>query len=50
MGDFGREAWATNCAGWDYGGADLQCVVCRTEKTGPPGASGAIIASHTRGH
>ena len=22
--------WATNCAGWDFGGADLQCVVCRT--------------------
>jgi alkylation response protein AidB-like acyl-CoA dehydrogenase len=39
----GEKAWATNCAGWDYGGADLQCVVCRTEKTGPPSASGAII-------
>lgn len=21
--------WATNCAGWDFEGADLQCVVCR---------------------
>jgi nitroalkane oxidase len=39
----GEKAWATNCAGWDYKGADLQCVVCRTEKTGPASASGAII-------
>ncbi|KFY63244.1 hypothetical protein V496_04093 [Pseudogymnoascus sp. VKM F-4515 (FW-2607)] len=26
----GEKLWATNSAGWDFGGADLQCVVCRT--------------------
>ncbi|KAL9606435.1 MAG: hypothetical protein Q9179_000401 [Wetmoreana sp. 5 TL-2023] len=26
----GEKIWATNCAGWDFEGADLQCVVCRT--------------------
>ncbi|KAL8722721.1 MAG: hypothetical protein Q9225_000833 [Loekoesia sp. 1 TL-2023] len=26
----GEKIWATNSAGWDFQGADLQCVVCRT--------------------
>lgn len=26
--------WATNCSGWDDGGADLQCVVCRVVDSG----------------
>ena len=39
----GEKAWATNCGGWDYKGADLLCVVCRTEVTGPASASGAIM-------
>ena len=26
------QIWATNSAGWDFEGADLQCVVCRTTK------------------
>ncbi|KAF4618350.1 hypothetical protein G7Y89_g14952 [Cudoniella acicularis] len=26
----GEKIWATNSAGWDFKGADLQCVVCRT--------------------
>jgi alkylation response protein AidB-like acyl-CoA dehydrogenase len=25
----GEKMWATNCAGWDFKGADLACVVCR---------------------
>ncbi|KAF7880003.1 uncharacterized protein EAF02_007640 [Botrytis sinoallii] len=25
----GEKMWATNCAGWDFEGADLQCIVCR---------------------
>lgn len=25
----GEKIWATNCAGWDFRGADLACVVCR---------------------
>ncbi|OBT71992.1 hypothetical protein VF21_08609 [Pseudogymnoascus sp. 05NY08] len=28
----GEKLWATNSAGWDFNGADLQCVVCRTTK------------------
>lgn len=31
----GEKMWATNCAGWDFKGADLGCVVCR-DVTGPP--------------
>ncbi|KAI1112401.1 acyl-CoA dehydrogenase domain-containing protein [Nemania sp. NC0429] len=32
----GEKIWATNCAGWDFRGADLACVVCRdvTDSTG----------------
>lgn len=26
----GEKIWATNSAGWDFEGANLQCVVCRT--------------------
>ncbi|TPX09913.1 uncharacterized protein E0L32_008935 [Thyridium curvatum] len=25
----GEKLWATNCAGWDFKGCDLACVVCR---------------------
>lgn len=25
----GEKKWATNCAGWDFKGCDLACVVCR---------------------
>lgn len=25
----GEKMWATNCAGWDFKGCDLACVVCR---------------------
>lgn len=28
--DSKTQIWATNSAGWDFEGADLQCVVCRT--------------------
>lgn len=33
----GEKVWATNSAGWDFGGADLSCVVCRdvTEPSEP---------------
>ncbi|KAE8368958.1 Nitroalkane oxidase [Aspergillus caelatus] len=27
----GEKLWATNCAGWDDRGADIQCVTCRCE-------------------
>ena len=26
----GEKVWATNCAGWDFKGADLQVVACRS--------------------
>ena len=29
----GEKMWATNCAGWDFKGADLACVVCRDVTT-----------------
>ncbi|KAF3765399.1 hypothetical protein M406DRAFT_37062 [Cryphonectria parasitica EP155] len=32
----GEKMWATNCAGWDGRGADLQCIVCRLSETGGP--------------
>ncbi|KAL2192274.1 acyl-CoA dehydrogenase/oxidase [Corynascus similis CBS 632.67] len=31
----GEKMWATNCAGWDFGGCDLACVVCRDVTTTP---------------
>ncbi|KAI0145200.1 acyl-CoA dehydrogenase/oxidase C-terminal [Xylariaceae sp. FL1272] len=33
----GEKMWAINCAGWDFKGCDLACVVCRdvTEPAGP---------------
>ena len=31
----GEKIWATNCSGWDDGGADLQCVICRVEDSAP---------------
>ncbi|MCJ1381066.1 hypothetical protein MMC17_004175 [Xylographa soralifera] len=30
----GEKTWATNSAGWDDRGADLQCVVCRQAQAG----------------
>ena len=32
----GEKIWATNSAGWDFKGADLQCVVCRVEPAPDP--------------
>jgi nitroalkane oxidase len=31
----GEKMWATNCAGWDFKGADLGCVVCRNITDAP---------------
>jgi alkylation response protein AidB-like acyl-CoA dehydrogenase len=30
----GEKMWATNCAGWDFKGCDLACVVCRNVTDG----------------
>jgi len=35
----GEKMWATNCAGWDFKGCDLACVVCRDVTEAPkPGS------------
>lgn len=35
----GEKMWATNCAGWDFKGCDLACVVCRDITEAPkPGS------------
>ncbi|KAI4185567.1 MAG: hypothetical protein L6R41_004047 [Letrouitia leprolyta] len=41
----GEKIWATNCAGWDFKGADLQCVVCRSisPQSSPPDDPAASI-------
>ncbi|KAI0487039.1 acyl-CoA dehydrogenase [Xylaria cf. heliscus] len=31
----GEKIWATNCAGWDFKGADLACVVCQDVTESP---------------
>ncbi|PQE28989.1 acyl- dehydrogenase domain-containing protein [Rutstroemia sp. NJR-2017a BBW] len=45
----GEKIWATNCAGWDFEGADLQCIVCRatTPKSDEP-ADAIMILLVTR--
>ena len=35
--------WATNSAGWEFKGADLQCVVCRTTTPATDEPSDAIM-------
>ncbi|KAI9842244.1 MAG: hypothetical protein M1837_007389 [Sclerophora amabilis] len=41
----GEKVWATNCAGWDFKGADLQCVACREDSpsAGDSEASAMIL-------
>jgi alkylation response protein AidB-like acyl-CoA dehydrogenase len=40
----GRKSWISSATGWDRKGADLLCVVCRTDAAGPPERSVSIIA------
>ena len=42
------QIWATNCSGWDDRGADLQCVLCRVEDSGPDVRSQVAIIIVTR--
>lgn len=37
------QIWATNSAGWDFEGADLQCVVCRTTNPSSDEPTDAIM-------
>ncbi|KAL8715964.1 MAG: hypothetical protein Q9220_000631 [cf. Caloplaca sp. 1 TL-2023] len=51
----GEKIWGTNCAGWDFKGADLQVVACRSVSSGSaelrdlkPGANSAMLLLVTR--
>jgi butyryl-CoA dehydrogenase len=40
----GTKQWVSSGTGWDGKGADLLCVVCRTDPTAPPDKAISIIA------
>jgi alkylation response protein AidB-like acyl-CoA dehydrogenase len=40
----GRKKWVSSATGWDRKGADVLCVVCRTDPAAPPDAAISIIA------
>jgi nitroalkane oxidase len=40
----GRKSWISSASGWDRKGADVLCVVCRTDAAGPRERSVSIIA------
>jgi butyryl-CoA dehydrogenase len=40
----GRKKWVSSATGWQGDGADLLCVVCRTDPEAPPGGGISVIA------
>jgi nitroalkane oxidase len=40
----GEKKWVSSATGWDQKGADLLCVVCRTDTSAPPESGVSIIA------
>ncbi len=40
----GRKKWVSSATGWDRKGADVLCVVCRTDRNAPPEKGISIIA------
>jgi alkylation response protein AidB-like acyl-CoA dehydrogenase len=40
----GRKKWVSSATGWDRKGADVLCVVCRTDASAPPEQGVSIIA------
>jgi len=40
----GRKKWVSSATGWNREGADVLCVVCRTDPSAPPEAAISIIA------
>jgi nitroalkane oxidase len=40
----GQKNWVSSATGWDRKGADVLCVVCRTDASGPPEKAASIIA------
>jgi butyryl-CoA dehydrogenase len=39
----GRKKWVSSATGWDGKGADLLCVVCRTDRQAPPEQGASVI-------
>jgi nitroalkane oxidase len=40
----GRKSWISSASGWDRKGADVLCVLCRTDASAPPESAVSIIA------
>lgn len=40
----GRKKWVSSATGWQRDGADLLCVVCRTDPDAPPGLGISMLA------
>ena len=40
----GRKKWVSSATGWDREGADVLCVVCRTDSDAPPDKAISVIA------
>jgi nitroalkane oxidase len=40
----GRKKWVSSATGWDRKGADVLCVVCRTDANAPPEKAISVIA------
>ncbi len=40
----GRKKWVSSATGWDRKGAEVLCVVCRTQPEAPPDKGASIIA------
>ena len=40
----GRKSWVSSATGWDRNGADILCVVCRTDAEAPPEKGISVIA------
>ena len=40
----GRKKWVSSATGWDRKGADILCVVCRTDAAAPPENAISVIA------
>ena len=39
----GQKKWVSSATGWDRKGADVLCVVCRTDAKAPPGKAVSVI-------
>ena len=40
----GRKKWVSSATGWDRAGADVLCIVCRTDREAPPDRAISVIA------